>query len=382
MNKEQAYLLRLITAAVNGTKPQKCEGINLKYLYEYSAENQFDHIIYKHFVTLGIHDEENPIMHSFHQRYGRAIVRDNAQDMALAEISEKFSENDIPHIPLKGSVVKKYYPFPEIRRSGDIDVLIHEHDRTKADKALKLLGYECERSGDSVEDIYKKGKTVIELHVRLSAEKDIDAEFCNDVWNNIVLCNGKMYEMKKEYLYVYLLAHLRKHLIESGGGGIKLILDIWVLNDKLSFDKEKLNLFLEQANITNLCRYAEALSRKWFGGEESADENVLMLEDLILNSGAYGNYSKYLDITLSRNAEDGFTVNKIRNFIRLICPPLNVMENKYPIVKKYPALLPFSWIKRVLDAQREHTKAVAKSVNGLSKKEAKKLEKFCSNIER
>ena len=163
MNKEQAYLLHLITAAVNGTKPQKCEGINLKYLYEYSAENQFDHIIYKHFVTLGIHDEENPIMHSFHQRYGRAIVRDNAQDMTLAEISERFSENDIPHIPLKGSVVKKYYPFPEIRRSGDIDVLIHDCQKYiiienkvnhACDQDRQLVGYIESLNGKDVYVLY------------------------------------------------------------------------------------------------------------------------------------------------------------------------------------------------------------------------------------
>lgn len=82
---------------------------------------------------------------------------------------------------------------------------------------------------------------------------------------------------------------------------------------------------------------------------------------------------------MSRNAESGFVMNKIGNLILLLCPPLKSMQNKYTILKRYPILLPFSWIKRVFDAQSNRTKAVVKSVSGLSKSEAEKLGKFCIN---
>lgn len=85
-------------------------------------------------------DETNPIMHSFHKHYCRAMVRDNRQDMSLAEISTAFSFVGIDHIPLKGRVVKHYYLLPDIRRGGDIDILIKPFYIEKADKVHVLFG--------------------------------------------------------------------------------------------------------------------------------------------------------------------------------------------------------------------------------------------------
>ena len=378
MNKEQDFILHLISSSINNFVSPEPEDIDLEYLYNYSAQNQFDHIIYNHLKALGIHDENDPIMHSFHQRYGYAIRRDFIQDTELAEISEALSEQGIAHMPLKGSVVKKYYPLPELRRSGDIDLLIHNSDRKAADEILKSLGYECTISGRDVEDVYERDKTTIELHFKLTGDDDISTDFCSKVWEHSKLSEGSMYEMEPEYMYVYLLSHLRKHLLEAGGGGIKLILDFYVLNCSIDFDREKLDEYTEQAHIENLRKYAEALSEKWFGNSDSDDNNVLMLEDLILNSGTHGDYSTYVDMTLAGKGHKG---NKALNLIHLMCPPLKIMRIKYPILEQHPILLPISWVWRVLDAQGEHAKAVIKSsLNGLSRSEVDRLARFCEDL--
>ena len=319
MKREQEYLLSLIAASVKNTMSPKPDNIDLEYLYRYSAQNKFDHIIYNHFKELGIHDESNPIMHSFHQRYGYAVRRDFIQDTELAEISGTFSKGGVAHMPLKGSVVKKYYSLPELRRSGDIDILIKEQDRPMADRGLRGLGYTCDRYGDAVEDLYKRDETLIELHGSLSGDDDIAIDYLSNVWEHSFRTEGCMYEMEPEYMYVYLLSHLRKHLLEAGGGGIKLILDFYVLNHKLILDKEKLNEYTEQAHIENLRKYVEALSEKWFGDRDSDDKNVLMLEDLILNSGAHGDYLAYVDMTLAGKGQKGyFDLSTVSCFLYLL----------------------------------------------------------------
>ena len=378
MTNEQEYLIQLIKSSLNGTMPQKPSGISLKKLYDFAAKNQYEHIIYAHFKALGIHNEKNPLMHLFHQRYGLSFKRDCIQDKELNEISGLFSENNIKHIFLKGSIVKKYYPQPFLRRSGDIDILVNSTDKQKADEIMKSLSYKCTISGNGVEDVYERGKSLVEIHTELTADNDISLDFCKTVWENSVCEDKSKYNMTPEYMYVYLMSHLRKHILTAGGGGIKLISDFYMLNKKIQFDKDALDKFTEEAKINNLRKYAEKLSLKWFDGKDCSDENVLMLEEMILSSGAHGDYKNYIDITLSKNREQK---GKISNLIQLVFPPLKTMRVKYNVLEKKPYLLPLSWIWRMRDAKKSHTKTILKSsVSGLSENEAKRLSDFCSNI--
>ncbi|MDO5396765.1 MAG: hypothetical protein Q4G33_02445 [bacterium] len=191
-----------------------------------------------------------------------------------------------------------------------------------------------------------------------------------------------LYELNPEFLYTYLIVHLRRHLIGMGGGGIKLILDLWVLNRTINFNnKDKLNCFIHEAKLDNLREYAEALTYKWFEDKDTSDKNVLMLEKLIFNSDTHGNYGTYVNMILAKENNGSFKVSKLKNFIKLMCPSLKVMQDKYEVLKRYPILLPFSWVKRVFDARREHIKAIAESVNNLNKNEAQELARFCEYIE-
>ncbi|MCQ2385650.1 MAG: nucleotidyltransferase family protein, partial [Clostridia bacterium] len=54
----------------------------------------------------------------------------------LALLTDAFSQNGIPYIPLKGAVLAEVYPEPYMCLSGDIDVLVKPED---VDKAVDLL---------------------------------------------------------------------------------------------------------------------------------------------------------------------------------------------------------------------------------------------------
>lgn len=375
MMNEEKYLLQLIKSYLTGLKPPMPNGINLKKLYDIAYSNQFEHIIYTKFKELGIHDETNEIMHLFHQRYGYAIRRDALQDAEIEEISKLFSENNVLHIFLKGSIVKKYYPSPFLRKSGDIDLLINNNNKEKADDLLKKSGFICTINGNGVEDVYERGKSIVEVHTKLTYDDDISAKFCDKVWEHSALKKGTLYETEAEYMYVYLLTHLRKHLLTAGGGGIKLILDLYLMNKNIDLDKDKINEYAECAKINNLRQYAEKLSLKWFSDMECDKKNVLILESLLLNSGAHGDYSNYININLSKNG------NKTANLFRLLFPSFKDMKIKYPEIENKPFLLPLSWVWRVRDAKKTHTKTILKSAfAGLSKEDSATLAKFCDTI--
>lgn len=382
MTTEQEYLIKLIKAAATQTVPPVPPvGLDMQVLIKLASASQFDNIIYERFKLLGIYDESYPLMHTLKQRYGRAVLRDALQDMELTEIAERFAAEKIPYIPLKGSTVKKYYPQHDIRRSGDIDILIHPEDLDKADEILRDLGYTCDKRGRDVHDVYEQDKTHIEIHISLTDKKDNAYEFCQKVWDNSVAKENYLYEMNPEFMYVYLIVHLRRHLLHMGGGGIKLILDFWILNRSFEFNEQKLGSFIHEARLENLQRYAEGLMYKWFYDKKTTDEHILMLEQLLLNSDGHGNYGTYVNMTLARGNKGSFMLAKMKNFIHLMCPPLKDMQAKYEILKKHPILLPFSWVKRVFDARDEHVKAIANSVNSLKKDEAQALAEFCDNVE-
>jgi hypothetical protein len=45
-------------------------------------------------------------------------------------------------MPVKGWYLRKYIRWPELRTSGDVDVLIHAENRMETDTLLLSLGYE------------------------------------------------------------------------------------------------------------------------------------------------------------------------------------------------------------------------------------------------
>lgn len=63
-------------------------------------------------------------------------------------ICDALESVEISFLPLKGSVLRQYYPEPWMRTSCDIDILVHENDLEKTTEYLvRDLGYIYDRKG-------------------------------------------------------------------------------------------------------------------------------------------------------------------------------------------------------------------------------------------
>ena len=380
MTNEQRYLLYLINCAVKGEHAKHPDfDIDWTAFSKYIEEQQFEHIMYPLFKDQKP-DMDPKVWHHLHQRYGRSVVRDTNQDLALAEICEAFSEAGIAHMPLKGSVVKRYYPLPELRYSGDFDILVHEEDMERASAILIENGFTCGSKGIGAHDIFARDKLHIELHHSLVHDYNISYDFCRTVWDYSEAEDGCTCSMSDEFLYVYMLIHLRKHILYSGGAGIKLILDIYIMRKELNLDKDILNEFLRSAKIEYFNECMVKLEQKWFEGIDCDEENVLITEEIILNSGAYADYGRYLNMLMSDEDEDKFRQNKAKRFIGYLFPPARVLKGKYKVLEKHPYLLPVMWIARFATAKREKAAAVAKSFKSIHEDEAVKLNRYINNM--
>ncbi|MDO5397156.1 MAG: nucleotidyltransferase family protein [bacterium] len=375
MNQNQAYMISLLKSAITNTEALvMTEGIDWAAFAEYAETQQFEHIIYPLLKDKDISGIDPQVWHHLHQRYGRAVYRDSIQDMELEEICTIFTENQIAHIPMKGSVVKRYYPLPDIRRSTDFDILVHNEDRYKATTILKELGYIHKLKNQTMHDTFFREKTYLELHVMLVSPETKAYQFFKNVWDYVLPDNGYTYKMQPEFLYTHLLAHLHRHLM-AGGGGIKLISDFRILNHSVQLDHERLIEFAEKAGMIHLYECVNELAAKWFDDVPCQNPYTLMIEKLLLSGGAYGDYETSMKMRFSKKNGNG------NIFQRLFCfafPSAKYLTIRYPVLEKHPQLLPIMWAKRLLDFKGYNPKLIFGAAR--KSEDEKMLADFCEYV--
>jgi len=376
IREEQKYLLYLIDCVLNDKNPQLPQGeFDWDYLAKYAEQQQFEQILNTVFGGANPGFDEKVWFH-LEQRYGLSITRDTELEMVAEEICELFSGNEIKHMHLKGNELKKYYPLPEIRSSFDIDILIHNEDMEKALMLLRDEGYAADNLGGPVHCTLTKGKFHIELHRCLMPKYSPGYEFSMKVWENSKQKNNFTYVMENEFLYIYLLEHLRKHL-STGGAGLKLIIDFYALK-KMPIDEQKLKAFLKEANLTALNQYVKLLIDKWFEGKDIQDLNVLLIEQLILNTSAYGDYD--LAIKMFASKTDIRKLNTKKKIFSYMFLPLDKMKIGFPVLNKYPWLLPVMWIVRIIVRPKAKARSFIATMKDFTEEEAQIINAFLTDI--
>ena len=160
-----------------------------------------------------------------------AVYRLEKLNYELAKLCEAFEEAEIPFIPLKGSILRRYYPEPWMRTSCDIDILVHRDDLQRAvSHLIDNLGYRRGMQNSHDISMFTQGGVHIEVHYNLveDGRANSAAEVLKSVWNVAAKhaeCNYQ-YEMPDEMFYFYHIAHMAKHFVSTGGCGIRPFLDI------------------------------------------------------------------------------------------------------------------------------------------------------------
>jgi len=277
----------------------------------------------------------------FEKSQFEAVYRYEQMEYALGEIREIFENNAISFVPLKGAVIREYYPEPWMRTSCDIDVLIHEED---IDKAVSLLTENGWVAKDKLKvhdvSLYSPSGVHLELHFNLH-ENIKCLDFTLDrVWEySYPIESGKYEHMQsKEFLIFHLLAHMSYHFI-AGGCGVRSLIDIWLIEQNVDYDKHMLQKMCTDAKIDIFSDRINELSLTWFEKGEYTDITK-NLERIILTGGVYG--SGCNKISFDQAAAGG----KGKNIIRRIFMPYERLIFIFPSLKGKKWLTPVCWIAR------------------------------------
>ena len=326
----------------------------LKELFSLGGLHQMTHMLAYYRMKVG--DER------FAKYFWGSVKLTTKQVHAAESIGRALGECGIDFIILKGYVIRRLYPENWMRNSCDVDVLVHECDLESAGKALESLGFERDEDGLSAHDVkYTQGAIHVELHYTLIEEHVMPSvsSVLGGVWEATFPCVDGGRVMTDEMFYFYHVAHMAKHF-ENGGCGVRSVLDLWLLNHKMEFSREKRDAVLEAGGLLEFERGLRRLSEYWFADGDG--EGLSTLEKFVLSGGAYGRTDN--SVSIKRIQKGG----RFRYILSRLFAPYSLLKRYYPILERHPYLLPIYEVKRWIDAMKRDGKKYRRELRENMKK--------------
>ncbi len=283
-------------------------------------------------------DEETKLKYSREEII--SVYRYEQIRYAYDKICGIFDEADIPYIPLKGSVIRPYYPRESMRTSCDIDILIKEDHLNVAVEALTDKGFICGEKNYHDVSLYSPNKIHLELHFNIQENIDTLDVVLKDAWNYAMPKSGCCYEFTKEFFLFYIFAHMSYHFL-SGGCGIRSLMDIWVIEHKMGITYYQAEGLLEAAGIYAFAKEISTLVDACFSNKPK-DEFHEALLSYIFNGGVYGSVENNIAIN---NSKPYVTPRYIIN--RIFVPYKDIII-EYPFVKRVPLFYIFCLLHRTV----------------------------------
>ncbi len=330
-------------ASVSITHEEKTQiRASLDEIYKYAKRNDMAHLIGYALVKNGLIDENDGSFELFETEQYTAMLRRERQDFELSRICKALESAEIDFIPLKGAVMRQYYPEPWMRTSCDIDVLVKKEDLARAEECmLQTLGYK--KAKESLHDVSfdAAGSVHIELHFDLLEEDRAENSraVALDVWDYTEDAQGKKHHklLSDEMFYFYHVAHIAKHF-EDGGIGVRPFLDLYLLNRDGGNEKKRVEL-LRRGGIEVFDCVARELSAFWFGSGELGSLGR-RAEAFIFRCGAYGSMTNSILLAKEKTGGSrGYLLSRI--FM-----PYDSIKYSYPILRRHKWLLPFCQVAR------------------------------------
>ena len=407
MNNTLHTLIEIIKSILHGSDISSIKPVSVEFqtLYIIAKQNSVANTIAD--VICSWEDVPEDIKDKFRQQKSMIMAQQALSHNALQELFDSLDEHHIHGIFLKGTLLRNLYSNPFLRSMSDVDVYAEESDMDAIYSLMVDAGYEPGTIGSGNHYEYSKYRMVkIEYHpelVTLSGEygqkvfakKHPKAETIAaymDIWSYTLPIDGHEYarQLTPEYHYLYVIMHMMGHFL-TAGTGIRSIMDVWVMNNHYAdiWDRQLVEQLLEDFGLRSFERYALALADKWFDlGDisylpktgEIDSETLNQFEDYILGSGTYGNVEQ--SVSRQMNHQTG-TTSKLKYLSSRFFLPYDQMKKIYPVLEKYPVVLPAMWVRRVVDmfhTRGQYTKHKLKAVTNPDKEKVEKQRKLMEEM--
>lgn len=335
--KEAKSLLKIVKCFLLEKDCTLDYDIEEKKLYQLAKVNQLSNFLENWAQK---NSKSEAIRNQIAQDYIAQIVKDTNQTIEIEKILNAFEENHIKTLIVKGAVIKDIYPQNYMRQMCDIDILVEPDNFKKATKIMKSMGYQKYYNYEKHLIFTKDPFIIVELHRKLILKKEIIGfDYFKDVWPLSVKYKNyeNIYQLDTNHAYVFCILHLLTHF-KFTGIKAKDILDVYLYletyKDTLNYDL--LDKIFKDFGIQDFAENIKNIAYKWFGTNKIDDFDEI--ESFILKGSNLMNRVNY-----SIGENDG----KFKFLLQLLFPKMEIMQEKFPVLKKFPLLLPAMWITRI-----------------------------------
>ena len=252
MNKSQKILIKLLNCAIRKDKPLDItyKKINWNYIISESKEHSIYPLLYPVIKTISHPDAiSSDLKEKWKQDTFNTAIYFAKQIIQISKLFKEFNKANIHVIALKGLILRKLYPRPDLRTMGDADILIHEEDIEKV-KTL-LIGMDYIQTKDATPAhiaFIHKYYSPIEVHWKLADTRYLNgvSHFENEIWKYAVtneIGTTKVLSLCPEDFLMHLCIHMAVHM-RSGGFGLRQLSDFVLLveNQGSSIDWESFSI--------------------------------------------------------------------------------------------------------------------------------------------
>lgn len=353
MRTEINYLLKLVNCVVfNKPNPKSPRELDWSYLYNVAKNHGIANIVYYGMDLLGFKPPK-PIEQKLTEQNRISVFAEAQQEIETNNILSLLEENKIRAIILKGPVIRKLYPRPDMRSMVDVDILVDEENLEALKGLMREKGYKLLYDGGNHDVYIKKPLMTVEFHRSLIYERLDERlhEYYKNPWSFVVPMHRERYihEFSVDNYYVYMLAHTAKHF-KHGGCGIRAVIDLRVYLNYYngSLDWNYINAELEKCGLKKFNDTMMKLSDVWFCGAKKTafyDE----LTDFIIESGSLGTQKHSMTSKIrSASSEGSVSGAKIRQALTLMFPSAAHMKTKYPWLEGRMYLIPVAYLIRAV----------------------------------
>lgn len=381
----------LITLLKDARLDRTSESIKLDYqkLFDLASQHQISALIYNQIYNFDDLPEE------IKQRWKRDALKINAfqtrKTMKILQVYRQFLKQGLKVLVVKGLVCRSLYPQPDNRQSNDEDLYVQkeEYEAVK-DILLKNNFTVISESDDVTTFIDPVSGLSIELHTALFSSESkaygnyqryFDQAFDECIVHRI---DGvEVYSLEYTQHLLFLILHFVKHFFH-GGVGIRQVADIVMYSeaygDKVNWDRlydilKDLNIYVLITSLFAMAHDQLEFDYTKIQVPEDIDKSDYQdLFDDIMDAGIFGQSSseRIHSATITLNTiSDGKT-----SVLKSIFPSLKEMQGKYKYLNKYPVLLPFAYLSRIVNYKKNNSSKNSQRTIEVGKQRIELLKKY------
>ena len=355
MSTELALFLELLRAGILGEKPDRerieClpESWDVKQVYDLALRHDVVLTVYAA-LSGAEHPGLRQLKKLLHSCYAPRFAKAVNQACEGEAILDTMEREGMDCIPLKGWVLRQYYADPLSRSMSDLDILVRRYEHRAVMRLMRGLGYEGESiSAWKHENFRKMPYMKVELHRRLTDDSGLIRDWEKQMWSRIRPEEGKshVFRMADEDFYLHHMLHMEEDF-RHGTLGFRRIADTWLLLRSCpEMDRSYLEEQLRRMGVWEFACRAEKLARVCFDGEAPDGDSEALLEYAERNSISGTEHSYQLG-RMALRSDGKLGQARLRSIWEAVFLPYDRMKAQFPVVEKYPILLPFCWAGRLL----------------------------------